>query len=121
MGLMSLYVLKKRIQSIRPMMKDPTVSFWKKAVIVGGLIYLFLPFDLIPPMVPVFGFFDDAVLWAFILSYLKDDLDRYWADERVDGAHPKKYSGKNIVDNVDYTVEEETYEEIKDESKQQKD
>lgn len=117
MGLLSLYILKKRIQSIRPMLKDSTVSVWKKALIIGGLVYLFLPFDLIPPMVPIFGFLDDAILWAFIISYLKDDLDRYWIDEKNSSPYAKKFYGKNIVDNVDYTVEEETYEEIKNEPK----
>lgn len=115
MGFPSLYELKHRIFSIRPMMKDPAVSFWKKALIVFGLIYLILPFDLIPPMIPVLGFLDDLILWLFILSYLKDDLDRYWVDER---SPSKKFSGKNIIDNVTYTVQEETCEEVEEESEQ---
>ncbi|MDD3290281.1 MAG: DUF1232 domain-containing protein [Eubacteriales bacterium] len=113
MGFLSIYILKKRIFAIKPMMKDPAVSPWKKALVVAGLVYLFLPFDLIPPIIPVFGFFDDAILWGFIISYLKDELDRYWVDNRPGGTPAEKFSGKNIVDNVDYTVEEETYEEIK--------
>ncbi|HPF19122.1 MAG: DUF1232 domain-containing protein [Bacillota bacterium] len=114
MGFLSIYILKKRIFAIKPMMKDPAVSVWKKVLIVAGLVYLFLPFDLIPPIIPVFGFFDDMILWGFIISYLKDELDRYWVDDRAGGAPADQFSGKNIVDNVDYTVEEETFEEIKE-------
>lgn len=114
MGFLNLFILKKRIFAIKPLMKDPAVSPWKKVLVAAGLVYLFLPFDLIPPFIPVFGFLDDAILWAFIISYLKDELDRYWVDDRAGGNPMEKFKGKNIVDNVDYTVEEETYEEIKD-------
>ena len=114
MGFLSMYILKKRIFAIRPMMKDPAVSPWKKVLVAAGLVYLFLPFDFIPPFIPVFGFFDDLILWGFIISYLKDELDKYWVDDRTNGSSREKFSGKNIVDNVDYTVEEETYEEIKE-------
>ena len=107
MTFLNLLILKKRIFAIKPMMKDPAVSKWKKAIIIAGLIYLFLPLDLIPPIVPIFGFLDDAILWGFIISYLKDELDKYWDD----GSNPEKYSdqfnNKNIVENVDFTVKDD--------------
>lgn len=115
MQFISLAVILKRLQAIRYMMKDRSVTFWKKALIVFGLIYLVLPVDLIPPVIPVFGFLDDLILWLFILDYLKDELDQYWeagADSSVKGAEPvrnagKKYRGKNVVDGVEYEVQEE--------------
>ena len=60
-------VLGRRIRAIPSFLKDKTVPMRKKALVVFGLIYLILPVDLIPPVIPVFGFLDDAVLWLFIL------------------------------------------------------
>lgn len=107
MQFISFAVIFKRIKAIKFMMRDKNVSFWKKALIVFGIIYLVLPVDLIPPIIPVFGFLDDLILWLFILDYLKDELDKYWAQEdpaeRVKQTK-KKYRGKNIVDGVEYEV-----------------
>ena len=110
MQFISLAVLGRRIKAIRFMMKDKSVSFWKKALIVLGLVYLFLPIDLIPPIIPVFGFLDDLILWLFILYYLRDELDKYWTGEDAGKRNRdmrKKYRGKNIVDGVEYEVREE--------------
>ena len=48
MGFIKLRVLLKRIKAIRFMMADKSVAWWKKALIVFGILYLFLPIDLIP-------------------------------------------------------------------------
>lgn len=110
MQFISFAVIFKRIKAIKFMMRDKNVSFFKKALVVFGIIYLVLPIDLIPPIIPVFGFLDDLILWLFILDYLKDELDKYWAQEdpaeRVKQTK-KKYRGKNIVDGVEYEVWED--------------
>ena len=49
MQFISFRVLSKRIKAISSMMKDKTVPKRKKLLIVLGIIYLFLPIDLIPP------------------------------------------------------------------------
>lgn len=110
MQFISFAVLGKRIKVIKYLMRDKSVSFGKKALIVFGLVYLVLPVDLIPPIVPVFGFLDDLILWLFILDYLKEELDQYWV-----GKDPatnvrngkKKYRGKDVVDGVEYEVRED--------------
>ncbi|MBR0139181.1 MAG: DUF1232 domain-containing protein [Firmicutes bacterium] len=98
-------VLRRRLRAIPRFLKDKRVSFGKKALVVFGLVYLFLPVDLIPPVIPVFGILDDLVLWIFILHYLKDELD---ACEPAGGGSqkPAGYSDKDIID-VEYTVKEE--------------
>ena len=50
MQFLGIQVLLKRIKAIRFMMADKTVPKRKKALIVFGIIYLFLPIDLIPPI-----------------------------------------------------------------------
>lgn len=86
-------------------MKDKTVPKRKKLLIILGIVYLFLPVDLIPPMVPVFGFLDDFILWGFILFYLRDELDRYWVGEK-EVPPSKKYRGKKIINDVDFQVKD---------------
>ena len=104
MNFFSFRVLGKRIKAIRFMMKDKSVRWYKKALIVEGIEYLFLPVDIIPPVFGPIGFIDDFLLWLFILWYLSDELDRYWlGDKSVDLS--KKY--KDTVDDVNYTVEED--------------
>lgn len=104
MQFLGIRVLLKRIKAIRFMMADKRVPKRKKALIVFGIIYLFLPIDLIPPILFPIGWIDDFLLWLFILWYLSDELDRYWlGDKSVDLS--KKY--KDTVDDVNYTVEED--------------
>ena len=113
MQFLGFRVLMKRIKAIRFMMVDPTVKWTKKAIIIAGIVYLFLPFDIIPPILFPFGVLDDIVVWAIILWYLSSELDKYWIGEK-----PKNYSGKfhgkNVVDDVEYSVDDE--EEQKEDS-----
>lgn len=110
MQFISLAIIGKRMKSIKKMMRDKKVSLGKKILVVFGLIYLVLPVDLIPPIIPVFGFLDDLILWLFILDYLKEELDKYWKEEdptvRAKDIK-KKFRGKNIVDDVEYEVWED--------------
>lgn len=88
------------------MLKDKTVPLRKKALIVFGLIYLFLPVDLIPPVLFPFGFLDDLVLWVYIIWHLKDELDTYWMGEK-EADLSGKFRDKNLVEGVGFNVENE--------------
>ena len=98
-------VLIKRIKAIRFMMADKSVPRRKKAIIIAGIVYLFLPIDIIPPVIFPFGFIDDIIVWLLILWYLSSELDKYWIGEK-----PKDYSGKfrgkKVVDDVEYDVDD---------------
>jgi len=100
-------VLIKRIKAIRFMMADKTVPLRKKALIVAGILYLFLPIDLIPPILFPFGILDDILVWALILWYLSSELDKYWIGEKPKD-YSRKYRGKNVVDDVEYDVDDGT-------------
>jgi uncharacterized membrane protein YkvA (DUF1232 family) len=41
---------------------DSRVSVWPKALLLGALAYVALPFDLIPDVLPVVGQVDDVVI-----------------------------------------------------------
>ena len=110
MQFISFRVLSKRIKAILSMMKDKTVPKRKKLLIVLGIIHLFLPIDLIPPVLFPFGFLDDLVLWIWIIWHLKDTLDQYWVGEKeVDLS--RDFKNKDIVEGVEFTVDQEDEED----------
>ena len=98
-------VLIKRVKAIRFMMADKTVPKRKKALVIAGIVYLFLPIDIIPPVIFPFGFIDDIVVWLLILWYLSSELDKYWIGEKPKD-YSRKFRGKNVVDDVEYDVDE---------------
>ena len=75
---------------------------------VAGLVYLFLPVDLIPPVLFPIAWMDDLLLWIWILWVLRKTLDKYWMGQPED--YSKKYKGKEVIDSVEYEVKEETQE-----------
>ncbi len=54
--------------------------------IVATLLYVFLPADVIPDIVPALGFTDDAVVVAWCLKMVASDLEKYkeWKDKQAD-------------------------------------
>ena len=106
MQFLGFRVLWRRIKAIRFMLADKTVPKRKKAIIIAGIIYLFLPLDIIPPFIFPIGVLDDIIVWLLILWYLRNELDKYWNGEMVTDLS-KKYHGKHVVDDVEYEVEEE--------------
>ena len=107
MNFWSLRVILSRFKAIRFMMADKTVPKSKKAIIILGIAYLFLPFDLIPAMVFPLSLIDDVVVWLVIIWYLRKELDVYWTGEKkYDLA--KKFRNRDIVDDVEFEVEDDS-------------
>ena len=102
-------VLISRIKAIKSMMADKKVPKRKKLLVLVGIIYLFLPVDLIPPVLFPFGFLDDLVLWIWIIWNLKDTLDSYrMGDKEQDFS--KKFRKEDIIEGVEFTVDREDKE-----------
>jgi uncharacterized membrane protein YkvA (DUF1232 family) len=96
----------KRLIAIKSMMKDPNVKRRKKLLVLLGIFYVFMPFDLIPTVIFPVGFLDDLILWLWILYHLRETLDTYWLGEKTVDLS-KEYRGKTIINDVDYEVKEE--------------
>ena len=56
------------------MMKSPGVSLRAKALIVGTLGYLILPFDAVPDFIPLLGITDDITAIMLALKTLEKDI-----------------------------------------------
>ena len=58
--------------------QDPATPPWARRAIYAALAYFILPFDLIPDMVPVVGYSDDAatllLTLAFVSAYVGKDI-----------------------------------------------
>ncbi len=57
-----LFHLPNLIRLYWRLLRDPRVSVWPKAMLVGALAYVALPFDLIPDVIPFLGEIDDLVI-----------------------------------------------------------
>ena len=59
------------------------ISWTTIAAIIGTLIYIFSPIDLIPDIIPVLGLTDDAAVLALCLSSIASNLKKYeiWKDQ----------------------------------------
>lgn len=58
------------------------------AAIVAALLYVLNPLDLIPDLLPFFGFIDDASILALCWSMVRSDLNKYreFLDSQSDNA-----------------------------------
>ena len=71
-----LQLLMKMVRSY--FNKEYTSVPWKTIVFaVAGIIYFLNPLDLIPDLIPALGFLDDAIVIAFVLNALKEDMERF--------------------------------------------
>ena len=47
------------------------------AAVIGTLLYVLSPVDLIPDIIPVVGYLDDAAVFAMCMKLTEYDLDKY--------------------------------------------
>jgi uncharacterized membrane protein YkvA (DUF1232 family) len=76
-------VVPDLLRLVRDLLGDPAVPFGVRAALVGLLIWLVNPIDIIPEFIPVLGPLDDVVVAVLILRYARrrvgdDELRRRW-------------------------------------------
>lgn len=66
-------------------LKSDKVTAKEKAIIVGALGYFILPLDIIPDIIPVLGYTDDAALLVFAINQLNcvDDSVKAQAEAKL--------------------------------------
>lgn len=70
--------------------RNPATPLWVKAAMIGVVLYLVSPIDLIPDFLLLFGIVDDLVLVPLMLSWIA----RYVPEE--DEPRPEGAEGKTI-------------------------
>jgi uncharacterized membrane protein YkvA (DUF1232 family) len=71
------------VRLIRRLAADPQVPRGTRWWLLGLLGYLLLPIDLVPDILPVIGFADDAIVVAIVLRFAirhagMDAVERHW-------------------------------------------
>ena len=80
-GILEQYFYK--VKQLINMVKDYASGEYRKvpwttiAAIVGALIYVLSPIDIIPDFIPVIGYVDDAFVIAVTLKALESDINNY--------------------------------------------
>lgn len=69
--------------------KSYTEIPWRSiAMISASVLYFVNPFDIVPDLLPVFGFTDDALLFAAVFKSIQSDLEKYCSWK---GLKPESY------------------------------
>ncbi len=69
-------------------LRHPQAPGWLKLGVLGLLLYVLSPIDLIPDVIPIFGVLDDIVIVPLVIRWL---LGRLPAPLRADiGAGPRQ-------------------------------
>jgi len=68
----------KDIIALYSYMKDPYVSWHRKAIVVIGLVYFISPIDAIPDIAPFIGYLDDLGVVAAVVKFLGSELIPYY-------------------------------------------
>ena len=68
---------------VRDLARDPTVPSSVRRRLAGLLLYLALPFDIVPDVIPVLGYADDVVVVALVLRSVvrkagPEAIERHW-------------------------------------------
>jgi len=71
----------KHIFALYRYMKDPFVKWYKKTVVVAGLLYFIFPFDTIPDVVPIVGYLDDFGVILAVVKFIGSELNKYYGDQ----------------------------------------
>ena len=59
-------------------MRDPAVAWYRKSIVVAGLVYFISPIDAIPDFTPVIGYLDDLGVITALLKFLGRELVPYY-------------------------------------------
>ena len=68
----------KDILALVRYMRDPGVSWHRKAIVAAGLIYFISPIDAIPDITPLIGYLDDLGVITALLKFLGHELVPYY-------------------------------------------
>jgi len=79
--------LALNVTCLYEMLVDPdyTIGWEVKAGIIVGLGYFISPVDAVPDVIPVVGYVDDALVVAYVVHLLSQDIAKYRAWRKGQG------------------------------------
>lgn len=72
----------KDILALYRYLRDSSVTWYRKSIVVGALVYFIVPLDVVPDLSPLFGYLDDLGVITAVLKYLGSELIPYYNAEK---------------------------------------
>ena len=66
-----------KVRALWKLIGDPEAAWGAKATAIGALIYLIMPVDAVPDVIPIVGLLDDAGVIGLAVVALTSALDKY--------------------------------------------
>ena len=64
------------LQDVRAWLGDKEVRLWRKLMLGLALVYVVVPFDLVPDAIPIVGWLDDVGVVSLALTTMMADVRR---------------------------------------------
>ncbi|MCF8259678.1 MAG: DUF1232 domain-containing protein [Melioribacteraceae bacterium] len=68
----------KDIRALYAYMSDSDVSWYRKSIVIGALVYFISPIDSIPDIAPLIGYLDDLGVITAVLKYMGHEIMAYY-------------------------------------------
>ncbi len=68
----------KDIKALYNYFIEPSISWYRKTIVVGALIYFIVPFDSIPDIAPLIGYLDDLGVITATIKFLGSELTQFY-------------------------------------------
>ena len=72
------------------------VPYWVIGAVSLALLYVLNPLDVIPDVIPGFGYLDDATVLAFCLKLVENEIEKYKTWKSAKEKSPRDKSGPVI-------------------------
>lgn len=59
-------------------LKDDTVKWYRKLIVVSALLYFIAPIDTVPDLAPLVGYLDDLGVIAAAIKYIGSEIKPYY-------------------------------------------
>jgi uncharacterized membrane protein YkvA (DUF1232 family) len=68
----------KDIKALYNYFTDNSISWYRKSIVVGALIYFIMPIDSIPDIAPLIGYLDDLGVITATIKFLGSELNQFY-------------------------------------------
>lgn len=68
----------KDIKALFNYFTDKSIPWYRKSIVVAGLVYFIMPIDSIPDIAPLIGYLDDLGVITAVIKYLGSELTQFY-------------------------------------------
>lgn len=68
-----------KVKTLYAMMRDKefAMAWSSKTMVIAGLLYFISPIDVLPDVIPILGYIDDAFVVSLVMNALTSEIERY--------------------------------------------